>query len=555
VDIRPTPHQWVRVAVIWLIVCLGVTFLYLVFVARNLDAITNIDALDYAQIARNLSEGKGFTTDFIKPLSLTRFRRLDGHPDMVFPPLHPFVTSVFMRLMGANKRAVALACGLPFLLTLLVIYFLGQVLFDKRVAILGAALFGDNLWTERYSISGLEVCLVGLLLITIFLVLYLLAQEPKKRAVLAVALGVLLGLIYLTKYIWILILLPVLVYVWFSVGKEERWKLVGAVVAVFIVVILPWCIRNQQVAGNPLFSWRWYEITMETMTNPGNTLYRSYRTDVASPLSFALIHPREMLEKVRKGGSNLYAVLCAAGGPYAVAFFIVAILVPLGGLAFERLRYLVYVIYLLMFLALVVVLPSQRMLYPLGPIVVLIAAACFYRVLTPRVRGYAPREQYRYTALAVGVLIFVQAFPLMLNLTALPRPGERSPSERAASLAREVAEATTGPIIADVPWWTAWYGHQTSIWLPRSWDDLDRLQQDIGQVSYLLLTPTVVQWRASERTQEWVRLWSAAQSGRPVTYRGFTVYKRLGDNWIIFRKVSQLPRSGSTGAEVESGAD
>lgn len=551
---RPTPHQWVRVAFIWLLVCLGVSFLYLLVMARNLDAITKIDALDYAQVARNLSEGNGFTTDFIKPLSLTRFRRIEGHPDMVFPPLHPFVTSVFMRVMGANKRAVALACGLPFLLTLLVIYFLGQMVFDKRVAILGATLFGVNLWTVRYSISGLEVCLVGLLLTALFLVLYLLAKDEKRRLPLAVVLGVLLGLIYLTKYIWALILLPVLVYVWVSGGREERGKLVGVVVGVFVVVILPWCIRNQQVAGSPLFTWRWYEITMETMTNPGNTLYRSYRLGVEGPFGFAMTHPREMLEKARMGASNLYAVLGAVGGPYAIGFFIVAILVPLGGLAFERLRYLVYVTYVLMFLALVAVLPSQRMLYPLGPIVALIEAAFLYRVLTPIVRRYAPREQHRYTVIGVGVLIFIQAFPLALNLTALPRPGERSPSERAAELSREVAEATTGPIIADVPWWTAWYGHQTSIWLPRSWDDLDRLEQDIGQVPYLLLTPTVMQWQSSERTQEWVRLWSAAQSGRPVSYRGFTVYKRLGDSWIIFRKVSQLPRQPAAGAEVESGA-
>lgn len=550
-----TPHSWLRPVLIWILVCLGVIFLYLLVMARNLDAISDIDALDYAQVARNLAEGNGFTTDFIKPLSLARIKKLDHHPDLIFSPLHPWLTSLFIRVMGATKQAVALACGLPFLLSLLVTYLFGTRLFERRVGMLGAALLGVNLWVLRFSFSGLEVCLLGLWVTILLWVLYRLATEPTRALPMAAAAGLLLGLIYLTKEIWTLILFPTVVYVWFAAARRRRWTVIGIMLGVFVVVILPWCLRMVALTGNPFFTFRWYEIMMDTMTNPGNTLYRSYRTDVQSPLTFMLHSPLEIYDKLHTGASALYGVLVFVAGPYTLAFFIVPILVQMGNVAFERLRYLVYATYVLLFCALCLVLPSARMMYPLAPIIAIIAAAFFFRVLTPLVRRYAPREEHRYTVVAVAVLMLVTSGPLLLNLTMRTRPWVEPPIVRAAKLAEQVAEATTGPIITDQPWLTAWYGKQTSIWLPRSWDDLERMQLDIGQVQYMLLTPAVAQWEAAERTGEWIRLWSAAQTGRPIQYRGFVVYRMLGENWILFRKAPELPSRppGETGAPSGGG--
>jgi 4-amino-4-deoxy-L-arabinose transferase-like glycosyltransferase len=548
---RRTPYAWVRTVLIWGLVCLGTVFLYLVFMVHNLDAITDIDALDYAQIARNLAQGKGFSTDFIKPLTLTRITTLDQHPDLIYPPLHTLVTSVFIRALGANKRAIALACGVPFLLTLLVTYLLGLRLFDKRVAVLGTALFGLYLGTLRYSISGLEVCLLGLWVTGLFLVLYLLAGEHKRVPWLAASSGALLGLIYLTKEIWMVLLVPALLYLFFTVERRQRWLALGLALGAFALVILPWCIRVAHLTGNPFFTWRWYETEMETMTNPGNTLYRSYRPDVQSPLTFMIYHPAEVYDKLHDGAMTLYGVLATLSGPFALGFFVVAILVPLGNAAFERLRYLLYAAYVLLFGALCWVMPSPRMMYPLGPIIGLIAAALFFRVLTPLSRRYAPQQQARALNWGLALFVLLQAMPLLGNLSQRSRPGAETSATRVEALCKQVADATgEGVIVADVPWYTAWYGQRTSIWLPRSWDDLERLQMDVGQIQYLLLTPTVANWESTERTGEWIKLWSAAQTGRPVGYRGFVIYRLLGDNWVLFRKAPALlsrPGEGAPG--------
>jgi 4-amino-4-deoxy-L-arabinose transferase-like glycosyltransferase len=373
--------------------------------AHNPRSVSDADALDYAQIGRNLAQGHGFSTDFIKPLTLTRVPRLDHQPDLIMPPLHPLVVSLFIRALGDTDQAVALASGLPFLLTLLVTYFLGLRLFDQRVALLGTASFGVYLGTLNYAISGLEACLLGLWVTLLLLVLHRLATEERRRPALAVLVGVLLGAICLTKEIWVVLVPLVLVYLLLSLERGQRLAVVGLALAGLALMLLPWCVRAAHLTGNPIFTWRWYETEMGTLSNPGNTLYRSFRTDVPSPTTFLLYHPGEIYDKMLQGIMHLYAVPSAVVGPVIMGFFIVAILVPLGDATFERLRLMLYGSFVLICVALCWVMPSPRMLYPLAPVAAVIAAALFLRVLTPLVRNLAPRDQAR--AMTWGIILFV----------------------------------------------------------------------------------------------------------------------------------------------------
>ena len=84
---------------------------------------------------------------------------------------------------------------------------------------------------------------------------------------------------------------------------------------------------------------------------------------------------------------------------------------------------------------------------------------------------------------------------------------------------------------------------------------MERLQQDIGQIRYVVLTPLVQQTESSERTQEWAQLWLMARIGQPVAYRGFVVYRILPGNWVILRKEPTLPsRDTGTGGAGRGGA-
>ena len=84
--------RYLRVVALLLIV----TTLAVVYNLREFQNMRGADAMDAAQLARNLAEGRGFTTRYVRPLSmgvLMRHRadrdpQIRGeHPDLVNAPL------------------------------------------------------------------------------------------------------------------------------------------------------------------------------------------------------------------------------------------------------------------------------------------------------------------------------------------------------------------------------------------------------------------------------------------------------------------------------------
>ena len=87
---------------------------------RNMDSE---DAMDAAQVARNISEGKGFTTQFIRPLSVYLVEkhneaskdaetdddpaRIKGmHPDLANAPLYPLGRYIFSGRFSRYREPV-----------------------------------------------------------------------------------------------------------------------------------------------------------------------------------------------------------------------------------------------------------------------------------------------------------------------------------------------------------------------------------------------------------------------------------------------------------------
>jgi len=535
--------RWQRQApqiVTYILIALILIFVYLVFMAGQFHGLTDANAMDYAQVAQNLAQGEGFTTNFIKPISLTRNASLARHPDLTYPPIHPWFTSLVMRVIGTNDRAAALASGIPFLLTVPLVFVLTGWFFDRRTAWLATALHFTNIEILHYAISGLEVCLLSLWLLVLFMVLYQYARRTDLQPALAGAVGLLIGLLYLTKYIWVVVLIPVLIYLYYSTEDRARFRTLLVVVVVFAVVISPWCYRTYQVSGNPFFTWRWYEVVMNTRTNPGMTLYRSLPEKLPNPLTYALIHPMEIYEKLRAGVVNLYGVPVRIAGVYATPLFIVAILVPLGTGNFERLRYLLYGVLGLVMFSLLFVAAASRLLYPVAPLITVVAAAFFFRILLPLVQDYASPLRRRYTALGIAVLMLLHGIPLVFALTARRRPGQEPAIQQSQNWAAQAKELGGAPIITDQPWLLAWHNDMTVIWLPKTDADLKRIQQRVGQLPWMLLTPAVTRNQVTERTEEWARLWRQAVAREVSPYYGFVVSERIGDGtWVLLRKHPQ----------------
>ncbi len=547
-----------RIGVVFLLSLLVIVG-YLVYHAGRFHGITNVEALDQAQIARNLAQGEGYTTKIIRPLSLAKVRRIDGHPELSQAPLHPFMASLLMRVMPDKGRAAALSGGLAFLLTAPVIFFLGWQLFDIRTGVFATILYCTNVTLLRFSISCLEVPWLTLLTALLFLVCFALARKQRWRPLLAVLAGSLVALLYLTQYVWIVILPVLAVYVFASSDKQGRWGVVLAFLISFLVIASPWFIRNMKVTGRPFFSFKATEAVMGTRSNPGNTLYRQYTEDYPTWIWYVFDRPLEIIEKARDGLSREYIVLGRIAGLYLTPFFLVAIIVTLGARAFERLRYLWYAMYLVLALALALVSPSERLLIPMAPLVIVVAAGFFLRLLEARIGGPGGPLQKRYLNAGMAILVLIHAVPLGFDLF---RFREMSAEERsAANSARAVAQVTSmasGPIVTDVPWLIAWYADSPAVWLPKTRGDLRNMEDSMGKVTWMLLSPQVAnrQYDRLERMlQEWGVAWRDAMVG-DVTFEGYSVAKRVvGGQWVLFRanpKAPEPPPLPTSGARSQS---
>ena len=133
---------------------LALLFLYykLMFVG-----LVNINAFDYAQLGRNLSEGRGFTTYFLRPLALVHGDHPLRQAEVTHGPLFPILLALVFAIRGATDAVAASVSGVFFLLTVPIVYLLGQKVFSRKVAMLAAFIFAASVRLETYTCSEREL--------------------------------------------------------------------------------------------------------------------------------------------------------------------------------------------------------------------------------------------------------------------------------------------------------------------------------------------------------------------------------------------------------------
>jgi len=173
--------------------------------------------------------------------------------------------------------------------------------------------------------------------------------------------------------------------------------------------------------------------------------------------------------------------------------------------------------------------------------VTVIGLALFCELLNRRLaRVEEPRQRNRWRALGIGLLVAVHVVPLgLMMMPGFPTYyGQGLAWQRAADeLESFVAEGS--PVITDVPWVMAWYGDRPAVWLPHQPVDVRRLEQEVGRIRYLVLTPELVRVADSEKATGWARAWQRALR-EDIRYDTWVVDQRLANaGWILFRRASE----------------
>ena len=247
-----------------LAVVLGVAFGAWLSAHRDLPwALFSGDEMEYAEIARRIADGRGFTTGIIFPVEIA-WGVHEEHPSLLRPPLWPLVLSAAFRVAGPNEVAAHVAVMLCLLATVAVVFALGRRLSGLVCGtVAGLAVGLSPVLLLHAVLAGTEI----LLALWIALVFYALASERDPFWP-----GLVCGLAYLTRYNGALLLPVVLLTL---ARRPLQLAPLARCVLGFVLVCLPWWARNFAVTGEPFFSlynlalW----VTPEPTPQNGSLLY------------------------------------------------------------------------------------------------------------------------------------------------------------------------------------------------------------------------------------------------------------------------------------------
>ncbi len=481
-----------RVVVIWIISLTIVAMVLGCFYRARFLGPTD-EAMDYGQIAYNLSKGRGFVTNNIVPLGLYFWKDVRKAYDIEHGPAYPMYLALVL-YRGTQDSTLALGSMIWFVLSLILIYFVGSRLFSRRVGYWAAALL---LFTEgalaSLGISGMPAAMAGFLLLATCYLLYrpsrvetdpdtgqeteVWEERHPRRSLWA---GVLAGASYLTQLSLWLLVIPATVYLMVT-NPERRGKNVAFFLLGFALISLPYWIRNARLFGNPFFNLRVYEVGMATKPYPGYSLYRRYEEGSRPPKVTALFmeNAQQVMGKWSRNLGNGIRTLLMFPHPVVMALAFAGLFIPMRRRALALWRNMVWWTAILVLVVCSFGIPGGNAL----------ALSCFaipftvlaigtLEDLVQSLFGEDANRVWRWGLTGVLLIAFV---PLLLSLVFREPKPERDELVAFAVISqrldRIVAEAKRNPRnelqtpligISDVPWKAAWYTHHIWAWLPET---------------------------------------------------------------------------------------
>jgi 4-amino-4-deoxy-L-arabinose transferase-like glycosyltransferase len=203
------------------------------YMLHEFSGLATSQAMDQAQIARNIASGQFWRTDFIRPRAVGQLQQAGKNVaqriwyDTYNAPLPPLVNAFVLRPIKAYwkmspsevtyscDKAIAFAAICFFIGSVVFLYLIALRLFDQRLALMacGLVLVCDTIW--QYSLSGLPQMLM-LFILNATLYIAVRAVEAQYRGgavgVWLALLGIGFGLLALSHALTIWMFLGALVF-------------------------------------------------------------------------------------------------------------------------------------------------------------------------------------------------------------------------------------------------------------------------------------------------------------------------------------------------------
>ena len=281
---------------------------------REFNGLRTFEAMDLAQQARQLAEGKGFTTLLIRPLALWQVRAnlesaappVTAFPETLTPPLYPVVLAACFKAGMISKvisfelssealkgfrtfppDIVVLVLQLLLLVsTSFLVYGWALKQFDIGTAVLAVVFFlgSSPLWTHAVA-GGATLLVVFLYALAGWLICQGTVKQEEERESgenrqiwpWLLGAGLVLGLTASVQIIQIWAVMAALGLGWILL-RDGKWLFgVGLIAALGLFV--GWLIRLWLVSGNPI-GLNWAFLLADSPRFPGDTIWRSYSFNI-----------------------------------------------------------------------------------------------------------------------------------------------------------------------------------------------------------------------------------------------------------------------------------
>ena len=509
---------------------------FLVLVALTLGNLFTLfrglnspQAMDQAQIAREIARGNGFTTKMIRPVAYDQAQKaqsrsisLLGFQDTYHSPLNPLLNAAVLKLIGADNsddwqmnenemvfpldRVIATVSTLFFLMAIGVNYLLISRIFDAKIAGVCAILmlFCEVFW--EYSLSGLPQMLMLLLFSCGIYFVYRAveaASEGRIAMTPAIVAGVFFTLLALTHWMTVWIALGYIIFA--AVAFRPRGIVGISVLALLLIAGIGPVLRNQSITGSPFGT---AFLTLYTGLGNGSetTVMRTADLSAAPLVLDGLIS--KILRTTLLQTTDIIPFL--AGIIIAPLFFL-SLLHPFKRSAIANFRWAILLMWVTTAFGLAIFGITTEKLDPnqlhllFAPIMTAYGLA-FVSILWSRLEFVASTPILRNVHHIV--IVGICALPLILSLPQKVRVGmdrrdrggvphwppyyAPALNSKESGLKGWVSEKQI--VFSDQPWAVAWYADRVSIWLPptrQGFENLETIAADLQTpVVGILVSPS-----------------------------------------------------------------
>lgn len=493
------------------------------------------EAMDQAQVARQVARGEGMTTKFFRPLDIIDQHKLTPKvegvkqpldfsklPDTYNAPLHTGVLALALKLTHYDRfdskrmdsevsniyggdRVVAATSMIFFILSLILAYILFSHVFDELLASTVVAFMGLSQLMLQYAVSGLAQPMMMTFLLAAALACVAAISAQKRHNLLAVILLNLIAVFFL-----VLISLSNSMGAWALIGyiifSAFRFRPIGlhAVIGLVIFVMGFYIPESRQLAPMGGSVTKFLHSIYSSFGSDNLELLMRSSSDAAVPFSNSMFFLRA-LGYLFDQLPHIHAFM---GGIIVTPFFLLALFNRYKSDSAEGLKWAVLSMWLCTCVGMTCFaqgsaeLSNDQLFIIFAPFFAAYGTALLFNFLSRLKLGtefHAARALTIFFLLLVSSGAFMFKLPQELSFSILTsaRGIPQYPPYYPPALNGKLYDMTNADdiIVTDQPWAVAWYADRKALWLPRTIDtyvkDLEPIMRDAGQgVQGFLITPS-----------------------------------------------------------------